>query len=491
MSSQTLRTGFSLVLLAMSLAGCASYSGLNTQGVSLDAKTLKAGQSLSGVTLSPAAWPKSDWWKSLGDPQLDGLIREALHDSPDMQIADARAHQASAAAYAADAARMPTLDASASVSRSRLARDQDPTGRGGTYATVRSMGASFNYTFDLWGGQRATWEAALGQARAAEVDQQAAQLTLSADVARAYSNLGQAHIVYDLANDDLKRTRQMLDLSQRRLSSGIDSQYQYQQTESLEASSEATLIDAEKTLQSAKIALAVLLGKGPDRGNDIARPKILQASAVALPSTLPAELLGRRPDLIAARWRVEAASKSIDAGKTKFYPNLNLSAAAGTESLLGDALFGSASRFFNIMPTVSLPIFDGGRLRANLDARDADYDLAVAQYNKTLVKALGDVSDTISQLRDIGRQIGAQQHATDIAQDSYNTVVQRYGSGIGNYLDVLSIEQQLLQAQRQLANLNAEQIDLSIQLMQALGGGFQADTLAAATPSPAPATLNQ
>ncbi|AZD61786.1 Outer membrane factor (OMF) lipoprotein associated wth EmrAB-OMF efflux system [Pseudomonas chlororaphis subsp. aurantiaca] len=485
MSSKTLRARFSLVLLAMSLAGCANYSGLTTEGVSLDAKSLKAGQSLSGVTLSPAAWPKSDWWKSLGDPQLDGLIREALHDSPDMQIASARAHQASAAAYAADAARMPTLDASGSVSRSRLSRSQDPRGQGDNYSTLRSLTGTFNYTFDLWGGQRDTWEAALGQARAAEIDRQAAQLTLAADVARAYSDLGQAHIVHDLADEDLKRTRQMLELSQKRLSSGIDSQYQYQQTESLEASSEASLIDAEKNLQSAKIALAVLLGKGPDRGNEIARPKVLQASAVALPSVLPAELLGRRPDLVAARWRVEAASKSIDAGKTNFYPNLNLSAAAGTQALLGDAMFGSASRFFNIAPTVSLPIFDGGRLRADLDARDADYDLAVAQYNKSLVTALGDVSDTISQLRDIGRQIAAQQHATDIAQDSYDTVVQRYGSGIGNYLDVLSIEQQLLQAQRQLATLNAQQIDLSIQLMQALGGGFQTDSLAAATPTPA------
>ncbi|UUT22013.1 efflux transporter outer membrane subunit [Pseudomonas sp. T8] len=485
MSSKTLRTRFSLVLLAMSLAGCANYSGLTTEGVSLDAKSLKAGQSLSGVTLSPAAWPKSDWWKSLGDPQLDGLIREALHDSPDMQIASARAHQASAAAYAADAARMPTLDASGSVSRSRLSRSQDPRGQGDNYSTLRSLTGTFNYTFDLWGGQRDTWEAALGQARAAEIDRQAAQLTLAADVARAYSDLGQAHIVHDLADEDLKRTRQMLELSQKRLSSGIDSQYQYQQTESLEASSEASLIDAEKNLQSAKIALAVLLGKGPDRGNDIARPKVLQASAVALPSVLPAELLGRRPDLVAARWRVEAASKSIDAGKTNFYPNLNLSAAAGTQALLGDAMFGSASRFFNIAPTVSLPIFDGGRLRADLDARDADYDLAVAQYNKSLVNSLGDVSDTIFQLRDIGRQIAAQQHATDIAQDSYDTVVQRYGSGIGNYLDVLSIEQQLLQAQRQLATLNAQQINLSIQLMQALGGGFQTDNLAAATPTPA------
>lgn len=472
-----------LVLVAMSMAGCANFSGLDTQGKRLEANNLQAGKSLSGVTLSPAAWPKADWWKSLGDPQLDGLIQEALRDSPDMQVASARAHQAEAAAYAADAARMPTLDASAGISRSRLAKDQDPLGQGDAYATVRNISAGFNYNFDLWGGQRAAWEAALGQARAAEVDQKAAQLTLAADVARAYSDLGRAHIVRDLANDDLKRTRQMLDLSQRRLSSGIDSQYQYQQTESLEASSESQLIDAEKTLQSAKIALAVLLGKGPDRGNELSRPNVLRPSAVAVPSVLPAELLGRRPDLIAARWRVEAASKNIAAGKANFYPNLNLSASAGAESLLGDAMFGSASRFFSIAPTVSLPIFDGGRLRADLDSRDADYDLAVAQYNKSLVKALGDVSDSLSQLRDIGRQIKAQQHATDIAQDSYNTVVQRYGSGIGNYLDVLSIEQQLLQAQRELASLNAEQIDLSIQLMQALGGGFQADNVAATTPA--------
>ncbi|OXS19981.1 efflux transporter outer membrane subunit [Pseudomonas rhodesiae] len=472
-----------LVLMAMSMAGCANYSGLDTQGQRLDANTLQTGKSLSGVTLSSAAWPSADWWKSLGDPQLDGLINEALQNSPDMQVASARAHQAQAAAYAADAARMPTLDASAGVSRSRLAKDQDPRGEGDAYSTVRNIGASFNYTFDLWGGQRAAWEAALGQARAAQVDQQAARLTLAADVAKAYSDLGQAHIVRDLAEEDLKRTRQMLELSQRRLDSGIDSHYQYQQTESLAASSESQLIDAQKQLQSAKIALAVLLGKGPDRGGELARPAVLKPAAVAVPALLPAELLGRRPDLIAARWRVEAAGRNIDASKTRFYPNLNLSASAGAESLLGDAMFGSASRFFNIAPTVSLPIFDGGRLRADLDARDADYDLAVAQYNKTLVQALGDIGNTLSQLRDTGRQIQAQQHATDIAQQSYDTVVQRYGSGIGSYLDVLSIEQQLLQAQRQLATLNAGQITLSIQLMQALGGGYSASNVASTTPA--------
>ncbi|WP_095157747.1 efflux transporter outer membrane subunit [Pseudomonas sp. Irchel 3E13] len=489
MSTTTLRSSLSLLVIALTLAGCASYRGLAPEGQRLAASDLKSEQTLKGVTLSPAAWPKSDWWRSLGDPQLDGLIGEALRDSPDMQIASARAHQASAAAYAADADRMPSLDANGSVSRSRLARDQDPAGQGGRYSTLRSLSLDFNYTFDLWGGQRAAWEAALGQARAAEVDRQAASLTLAADVARAYSQLGQAYIVYDLTQDDLKRTRQMLDLGQRRLSAGIDSEYQLQQTESLAASSEEQAINAQKQLHSAQIALAVLLGKGPDRAQQIARPAVLKPGAVALPSVLPAELLGRRPDLVAARWRVEAASKSIDASKTRFYPNLNLSAAAGTQALLGDAIFGAPSRFFNIAPTISLPIFDGGRLRADLDARDADYDLAVAQYNKSLVNALGEVSDNIDQLHALGEQVATKQRATDIAQQSYDTVMQRYGSGIGNFLDVLSIEQQLLQAQRQLAELNAERIDRSILLMQALGGGFQPDAASqqqqAAAASPA------
>lgn len=471
--------------VSLALAGCASYSGLVTQGTSLHAKDLNAAQAFSGVTVSPAAWPQKSWWKRLGDGQLDGLIDEALRDSPDMQIASARAHQATAAAGAANAARMPTLNAEADVTRSRLSRSQDPTGQGGRYDTVRDMGLTFSYTFDLWGGQRDAWEAALGEARAAEVDAQAASLTLAADVARAYSNLGHAYSVRDLSNDDLQRTRKMLDLSKQRLQAGIDSQYQYQQTESLEASSQEQLINAEKQLKSAHIALAVLLGKGPDRGVEIARPNILSPAAVALPSTLPAELLGRRPDIVAARWRVEAASKNIAAAKTRFYPNLNLTAAAGTQSLLGDALFGSASRFMNIAPAISLPIFDGGRLRAGLDAEDANYDLAVAQYNKTLVAALGDVSDTLAQLSAMGQQISTQKRAADIAQDSYNSGLQRYESGVGNYLDVLSIEQQLLQAQRQLADLNAEQIDLSIQLMQALGGGFEPGNTASAVPSQA------
>ena len=360
MSDKTLRTGLGLVFASMVLAGCANYHGLNPQGISLDAQQLKAGHSFKNVSVTPAAWPEKEWWSRLGDQQLNSLVAQALRDSSDMQVASARTHQATAAARSANAARMPSLDANGDVTRSRLSRSHDPSGQGGRYSTERDLNLTFNYTFDLWGGQRAAWEAALGEARAAEVDGQAARLTLAGDVARAYSNLGHAFQVRDLSQEDLQRTRKMLDLSKRRLASGIDSHYQFQQTESLEASAQEQLIDAEKQLNSARIALAVLLGKGPDRGQEITRPNRLAPGAVALPSTLPADLLGRRPDVVAARWRVEAASKNIAAAKTRFYPNLNLTAAAGTQSLLGDALFGSASRFFNIAPALTLPILMAG-----------------------------------------------------------------------------------------------------------------------------------
>ena len=168
---------------------------------------------------------------------------------------------------------------------------------------------------------------------------------------------------------------------------------------------------------------------------------------------------------------MEAASKDITASKTNFYPNLNLTVAAGSKAILGDALFGAPARFFNVGPALSLPIFDGGRRRSDLASRDADYDLAVAQYNQTLVQALGDIADAITR-----------QRSLDIAKSSFDIAMQRYGAGIGNYLDALTVEQQLLQAERQLASLRADRIDSGVLLMQALGGGFQPSN-----PPPAPA----
>lgn len=474
MNTMPLRTPLSLLFSALLLAGCASPHGLHTQGQTLDAASLQ-GPTFNGK-LSPADWPAGDWWNRLGDPQLDALIDEALRSNPDLQVADARARQANAAVLSADAQRQPTLTGNAGVTRSRLARVDDPTGQGDRYSTLRSLSLDGSYHFDLWGGERAAWEASLGRARASEVDQQGARLTLAAEVARAYNDLGLAYATQDLAEQDLKRSRDMLQLGRSRVEAGLDSEYQLQQTQSLEAAAEASLTAASQQVQSARIRLAVLLGQGPDRGASLPRPQLIAPSAVSLPANVPAELIGRRPDLVAARWRVEAASRDIDASKADFYPNLNLSVAAGSKSLLGDAMFGGASRFFSIAPALSLPIFDGGARRAALAGRDADYDLAVAQYNQTLVTALGDIGDVIQRIHSLQRQIEQQQRARDIARSSYDIAMQRYADGIGNYLDALSVEQQLLQSERQLASLQAERIDASVLLMQALGGGFEAAT---------------
>lgn len=472
-NTMPLRTPLTLLFSALLLAACASPDGLHTEGHTLDATSLRGEHTFAG-NLSPAAWPASDWWSGLGDPQLNGLIEEALRSNPDLQVADARARQASAAVLAADAQRQPTLDANAGVTRSRSARVDDPSGQGGRYGTLRSLSLDGGYRFDLWGGERAAWEAALGRARASEVDRQGARLTLAAEVTRAYNDLGLAYATHDLAEQDLKRSRDMLDLASSRVDAGLDSEYQLQQTQSLEAAAEASLTAAAQQVDSARIRLAVLLGQGPDRGETLPRPQLIAPTALSLPANVPAELLGRRPDLVAARWRVEAATRDITASKADFYPNLNLTVAAGSKSLLGDAMFGGASRFFSVGPALSLPIFDGGSRRAALAGRNADYDLAVAQYNQTLIGALGDIGDGISRIRSLEQQIGQQQRARDIARSSYDIAMQRYADGIGNYLDALSVEQQLLQSERQLASLRAERIDASVMLMQALGGGFEA-----------------
>ncbi|CDF86757.1 putative outer membrane protein [Pseudomonas knackmussii B13] len=464
------------MLSAAALTGCVSSAGLAPSGKTLDPAHLQAGRSLDGTPLSNAAWPRQDWWSSLSDPQLDSLIGEALKGTPDLQIADARARQAAAAANAADAERMPTLNAKASYAGIRAPTSVVPSPIGGHYAAVKYGALSFNYDLDLWGGQRAAWEAALGQANAAEVDRQAASINLSVNVARAYSELGHAFIVRDLAKDELDRSQRLFELSKKRMDAGLDSKVQLQQTQTQVASAREQLAAAEQQIASDRISLAVLLGQGPDRGLELQRPRALQANALSLPSNLPAELLGRRPDIVAARWRVEAANKDIQSAKTQFYPNINLGAMIGLASMHSSDLLSAPSRFYQIAPAISLPLFDGGRLRANLAGKDADYDLAVAQYNKTLVNALGEVSDDLSQLRSLEQRLVDQREARDIAKSNFELAMRRYGEGVGNYLDALSVQQQLLVAERELANLDAQRIDLSVQLVQALGGGFQADS---------------
>jgi NodT family efflux transporter outer membrane factor (OMF) lipoprotein len=195
---------------------------------------------------------------------------------------------------------------------------------------------------------------------------------------------------------------------------------------------------------------------------------------------MPAELLGRRPDLVARRWRVEAALQDVAAAKARFYPNIDLFAVVGLQSLGEAGLLSAASRSIAAGPALSLPIFDGGRLRAGLAGSKADYEIAVEQYNQALADALRDVADQLSSFRSVQAQGSEQRQALATAQEAYQLALARYREGIGNYLQVLSAEAPVLEQRALAADLHARQLSISINLMRALGGGYQPASLARA-----------
>lgn len=474
------RSGLKPVLSALAfavlLAGCASSRGLAPEDRPLDADSLQAQRSLSGVAVSDAAFPRQDWWTSLGDAQLDALIAEALQGTPSLDAADARVRQAIAQAGLADAARKPTLGASAQYSGLQLPETVAPEPLGGSYQGVGLLSLNFKYTFDLWGGEKAKWQAALGQARAAEVDAQAARLTLSSGIARAYVALAQAFAANDVAKADHERATRLLELGRQRVAAGLDNQLQIRNAESAVASAEQQMQATEHEIETTRNALAALLGKGPDRGRDIVRPAVLSAATPTIPSVLPSELLGHRPDVVAARWRVEAAQRGIDASRAAFYPTINLSAMAGLAAGNVGDLFGSDALLLQGGPAISLPIFDGGRLRNQLANSDAGYDLAVASYNQALVGALREVADALHSARSLDGQIASATQARDAAQSAWDIATSRYRAGLGTQLDVLAAQRPLLELDRQLTVLRAQRLAASIDLDRALGGGLALDT---------------
>jgi len=459
--------------LALALVACASSRGLEPQGRLLDADSLQTQRTLAANGLSQPGWPATDWWRALGDPQLDALIAEGLQRNPGLEAADARLRQARAQIGTARAARLPSLSASGGYTGVRLPESMVGDELGGSYAGSGQAYLSFSYGIDLWGGKRAAWEAAVDSGHAAEVDAQAARLNLSAAIAEAYAQLGYAWKLHDVASEELARSQKTLELTRQRRAAGIDSDLQTRQAEARIPAAQQQQQAAQQQIDEARTALAALVGQGPDRGLQIQRPQVLNPLALQLPGVLPSELLGRRPDIVAARWRVEAANRQIHAAKAEFYPSLNLTALGGVVSSEVDQLLKSGSTFAFLGPALSLPIFDGGRLRANLGKTDAQYDLAVANYNQSVLDALRDVADQVNAVRSLAQQAQAQQQAVDTAHAAFDLAQQRYRAGIGSYLDVLTAQSTLLQSQQQLAGLQSQQVQTSVRLSKALGGGFQ------------------
>ena len=474
--SSLLATALATALLA---TACASTGDIASQGVMRDAGSLQSNASLAGTRVSNAAWPSDRWWTAFGDPQLDALVDEALANAPSIEAADARTRKALAQAGLADAARKPTLGAGAQVLGAQLPPALVGDEIGGDFKVVNVLTLSFAWNPDIWGASRSKWQAAVGSARASEVDAQSARVTLAANVARTYVNLARAFDALDAAKAEAARADALIALNQQRIKAGLDNTIALNQNRSASASARQQAQAAQHDVDSLRNALAALLGAGPDRGLEIARP-MLKTPGLALPSELPSELLARRADIVAARWRVEAAQHGIDASKAAFYPSINLSALAGLAAgNLGD-LFGSDALLLNGGPALSLPIFEGGRLEQQLRSSDADRDLAIATYNETLIGAIRDVANAVQTARAMDAQIASTTSARDAAAKAHALVLQRQRAGLATQLDVLAAQAPLLRLDQQLAALVAARRIASIDLDQALGGGIAIDAPIAA-----------
>ncbi len=443
----------------------------------LAAETLAAQRTLAAAPIKEAAWPEDTWWRTYGDPQLDTLMSEALAGSPTLQSAQARLRQAQAQATRASAPRLPDTAVDAETTRQRYsANGIYPPPLAGNWYTDGRVALDFTYDLDFWGHNREVLESARADARAALADQAAARLALTVAVARAYFNFSLQFALLDIANASLVQQNTILDLTRQRATRGLENVARVKQSEGTVALTRAGVRYEEAAINVVRSQLGALVGAGPDRGVELKRPALRAPLQIELPSTLPAELLGRRPDIVAQRWRVESATHGISAAEAAFYPNVNLTAFAGFQAIGLGNLFNGASATAGAGPAVSLPIFNRRELRGALQSQQAQYDYAVAQYNQTLIDAVNDVATVVTNWDGLVRESEEARVAEDAAQSAYAITRDRYRAGLDNYLTVLSSENQVFFTQAIRAQLLARELNLTADLVRALGGGYAADT---------------
>lgn len=472
------------VVTALFLAGCANYAGIKSDKRIASADAYQTAQSLPN---EGGRWPSLDWAGEFGDPQLPSLIAEALEGNPSIAQAQARIAKAQSYIESSRSNLYPKLNGSYSWTRELFSSNGIfPPPFGGAWFSENNALASASWDLDLWGKNRARLSSAVSQAKAAEADMQEARVTLASSVARTYNQLAQLYALRDIAAREIANRNEVGTITNGRVSAGLDTNVEKQTALGNIATSQATLSDLDGQIAAVRYQLAALLGKGPDRGLQIAQPVLAPGGTVALPDNLPADLVSRRPDLIAARWQVESALSDVKEAKAEFFPDVNLAAGFGFDALGWGHFLTSASRQVQAGPAIHLPIFDAGALRAQLKGRYADFDLDVANYNHTLINALSDVATQVASIRAIDREMGDAQHALDASTEAYRLAVIRYKAGLSPQLQVLTADINRLSAEQTLTNLKMKRRDLQFALIQALGGGFDAQAAGIGTPASAP-----
>lgn len=473
---------FTPLILMFFLAGCAPMApqAPEVQALTPGHLDLQDNPSLQ--------WPTEHWWRRYKDPQLDHLIDLALSANPSLQQAAARVRSAQAAARGARAVQWPQVNAAYHLTRERLSENYIyPPPLGGSYQSDTALTMQLDFDLDLWGKHKAQATAARQRADAAEAARQQARTVLVSAVAQGYFQLQDARAQADTIDAIVTKLEDALHITQDRYKNGLGTRVDVDQADSAVSSARVQLSQAHNNVQLLHHQLAALLGLSPTQLPALAAQTSIRPPQAAL-DELPLALLGRRADITAARLQAEAAGAEVSAAKADFLPNISLSAAAGYLSLGMDRLFRSGSADYSAGPVITLPVFHAGALNAQLEGRQAARDAAIAQYNQTILNAIREVADASSSIHALQDQIGHQDASLTSITSAYEVALERYRGGLGNFVQVLLAQSEVLKQAVQSTDLHARAYLLDVQLATALGGGYQqpgsTPTTAPLAPSP-------
>jgi len=469
----TARRGAAALALGVALAalgGCAADPALGPHEKMPAPADIASRLHLAAA--DPSAGPELAWWTAYHDADLARWIELGLRDSPDLRIANARLADAEAYFAAVRAGEAPSIGASAQSNAERLSGNGIfPPPLGGMVGTINDVDLSATLELDLFGRLSARTDAALLAAQAGAFDRDLARVRLAGAIGHAYFELARAQQARRIAVEIETDRAKTLELVRDRVRAGLDTQVERRLAEVTVPEIRVDIERADEQIALARHGLAVLAGQAPDAA-DALEAHLPDDAALAPPAALPLDLLARRADIAAAQRRVAAALRGVDAAKADFYPNVNINALVGLDSLTTQKLFEYNSRTWQVGPAVHLPIFEGGSLRAGLRSASAQTDAAIDTYNALVLQAAREVADTSSSIAAVRRQRAQQELATANAQAAADLAVTRYRAGLGNFLTVLTAEGAVLAQRRSQVDLDARAASLDVSLALALGGGF-------------------
>jgi multidrug efflux system outer membrane protein len=471
-SKPVVHTAVALAVAALlSACGTVGKDFVAPQGVDTPAYRHASAEPQNGTARLPA-----DWWTVFGDTQLDQLERRAMHDNPGVRAAAQRLVQAQAQLGVTRAGELPTVGVSAGVSNSRTSEE---TPMGVTFGhksiegTEYSVGANFSYELDLWGRVRRAVEAADAQALAAQDDRDGVMLMLSSQVATTYWQLRGLDADIAILNDALATRRESQQLIEARFNAGLSNELDVSRTRIERANAEADIQEAQRQRNTLEHALAVLVGASPSQ------PVVAPAAGAALPQPpaipvgLPASLLGQRPDLAASVATLKAFNAQVGVAEGAYYPSVSLTGNFGYASETLSNLTKGGARQFSVGPlALSLPVFEGGRIKANVNLAKARYDEAVANHEGRLLTALREVEDALSDVQQRQKQGAVQVQAQQAAARAVQVAQARYDRGVSTYLDVTDAQRSALAADRAAAQIRTQRLLAAVSVARALGGGW-------------------